>query len=632
MSKIVSTTPPTGSSRSARANKRPAERIMPRFFMGGNSELHRLRVLPAALVIIIIIPLLYGIFFLWAYIDPTHNLGQMKIAVVNQDQVAQAPDGSTLHVGPQVVSKLQGSDNFDWVLTTDTQAEEGLESGTYFATLTIPADFSASIATIGSEAPRQAPLDIQYDDANGKTASQIISAAMSRVHSSVAESIGEGASRKVFVGLNSVHTGLKEASDGSQRLADGAVQLRDGAAELQGGTSQLKSGSAELASKTGEAANGAGRLDEGATKLESGARELADGNAQLAQGLAQMQSKVAALRTIPGVMNIPEVRQLVEGVDQAQQGSAKLADGSQQLAAGASELQDGTSKLNNGLQQLSTGAQRLAEGNAKAADGAERLAAGSKELSDGAGLLNQRLGDAARMAPAYNTQVAATNSKVLSNPAQLNESWRNYAPNYGEGMAPYLMGLALFVGGIFIWQVLRPISPRNLAAPISAVRATMQSMRPAIVLGIIQVGLLATTLYWGLKIQPENMTAWVGLMLVASFGFIVFQQAMIVLLGGSAGRLISIAFLVVQLASAGGTYPVQTAPRLFQVIHPYMPMSYVVSGLRQASVGNMGSVFWTSLAVLSGFGLVCWVLTVLGVSRRRVYTLDTLYPPLGTDD
>lgn len=37
---------------------------------------------------------------------------------------------------------------------------------------------------------------------------------------------------------------------------------------------------------------------------------------------------------------------------------------------------------------------------------------------------------------------------------------------------------------------------------------------------------------------------------------------------------------MLQLTSAGGTYPVQTSPGFFGAIHPYLPMTYVVDGLR----------------------------------------------------
>ncbi len=52
--------------------------------------------------------------------------------------------------------------------------------------------------------------------------------------------------------------------------------------------------------------------------------------------------------------------------------------------------------------------------------------------------------------------------------------------------------------------------------------------------------------------------------------------------------------LMVQLASAGGAYFVQTTPSFLQAINPYMPMTYVVNGLREAITQASRNGFWIS--------------------------------------
>ncbi|GAB2959620.1 hypothetical protein GCM10023080_019430 [Streptomyces pseudoechinosporeus] len=55
---------------------------------------------------------------------------------------------------------------------------------------------------------------------------------------------------------------------------------------------------------------------------------------------------------------------------------------------------------------------------------------------------------------------------------------------------------------------------------------------------------------------------------------------------GAAGRILVLAFLMLQLTSAGGPYPVQTSPAFFNVIHPFLPMTYVVDALRKLITGG----------------------------------------------
>ncbi len=97
---------------------------------------------------------------------------------------------------------------------------------------------------------------------------------------------------------------------------------------------------------------------------------------------------------------------------------------------------------------------------------------------------------------------------------------------------------------------------------------------------------------------------------------------------GEPGKLIAITLLILQLTSAGGTYPIETAPRFFQVLHPWMPMTYVVQGLRHLITGGPSAAIWQSTGVLAGIALVSFTLTVLAARRKRIWTVARLHPEL----
>jgi len=85
-----------------------------------------------------------------------------------------------------------------------------------------------------------------------------------------------------------------------------------------------------------------------------------------------------------------------------------------------------------------------------------------------------------------------------------------------------------------------------------------------------------------------------------------------------AGKFVAIVLLMLQLTSSGGTFPMQTVPRFFQLINPWLPMTYVVSGLRQAISGGIavrGALFTGTaggrlLAIDLPTGIVGWDGTV----------------------
>jgi putative membrane protein len=85
---------------------------------------------------------------------------------------------------------------------------------------------------------------------------------------------------------------------------------------------------------------------------------------------------------------------------------------------------------------------------------------------------------------------------------------------------------------------------------------------------------------------------------------------------------------MLQLTSAGGTYPVQTSPGFFNALHPFLPMSYVVDALRRLITGGGLGPVWQACAVLAAFTAGALALTAVSARRRQVWTLDRLHPEL----
>src|SRR5690625_7295177 len=83
---------------------------------------------------------------------------------------------------------------------------------------------------------------------------------------------------------------------------------------------------------------------------------------------------------------------------------------------------------------------------------------------------------------------------------------------------------------------------------------------------------------------------------------------------------------MIQIASAGGTYPVQTAPGIFQIISPFLPMTHAVNGLRTLIAGGDMFIAAQAAVVLLLMLLISLVATVIVCSRKRMVTLTQLHP------
>ncbi|WP_338047499.1 YhgE/Pip family protein [Nocardiopsis gilva] len=146
-------------------------------------------------------------------------------------------------------------------------------------------------------------------------------------------------------------------------------------------------------------------------------------------------------------------------------------------------------------------------------------------------------------------------------------------------------------------------------------------------IGVAQVAVMMSTLHLTLGLDAVYWGGVIGLLVltVASYSAVV-QWATVQF--GTAGRIVSLILLMLQLTSAGGTYPIETSPGFFQAIAPYLPMSHVVQALRiLISGGDMGAV-WTACGVLTAYLVGALLLTWFAVSRKRAWTMKDLYPAL----
>ena len=117
------------------------------------------------------------------------------------------------------------------------------------------------------------------------------------------------------------------------------------------------------------------------------------------------------------------------------------------------------------------------------------------------------------------------------------------------------------------------------------------------------------------------------LLLVAAT-FLAMIQAFNALFGVAVGRVVTLAFLMVQLVSAGGIYPVETTATPFQYIHPFDPMTYAVNGLRKLTVGGIDHRLWVAIAVLGGVLAASLAASAWSARRNRQYTMERLRPPI----
>lgn len=397
---------------------------------------------------------------------------------------------------------------------------------------------------------------------------------------------------------NCVATGESAAAQKLSTLIDGVDKLDSGATAV---------------------AQGAGTLRDGITKLDSGATTLADGSAKLADGTGKVADGASTLNN--------GAAQLAEGTGELKNGTGNLHNGAQQLADGEKEAVDGQNKLHDGATTLQDGSSQLADGTGKLNSSTGQIADGTGQLKDGTGQLSTGLQNGTRQIPNLNEEQQKDVASVMSSPVDLEHSSLANGRNYGEGMGPFFMCLALWIGGLMLVQTLRPLNNRALASKAPTARIILGSWLPFGLIGIAQAVLMFAAVKFGLGFQMAHpWLAFLFLCFVATI-FTLFIHGVVVFFG-SPGKLIALIIMILQLITAGGTMPYETLPHAMRWMHDFFPMGYAVTGMRRLSYGINESSLMPIMMYLLLWGAVGLVLGYLGTRRDRIWSLKKLIPEI----
>lgn len=376
-----------------------------------------------------------------------------------------------------------------------------------------------------------------------------------------------GKADEAIGGIAAAQNAMGDISDGSKAVDEGVAALSSSI-----GTTSDTANNKTVLGAVNAIDDGLSALAGNSEALRSGSRELASGANQVASGVGQLESNVPAL---------------VAGANQ-------LNVGGTQVAAGAADLNDGLSSLAEGMSEASSGGSALVEGSAQ-------LEAG---LEEGVELLPN-------YAPDERQQIAETSSTLV----QVDPVRENAVNNAGAGFSPMFISLALWIGGIAIYLVLPALDRR----PGPSETWWMAAVRPARTAGVFAVLQAVTAIVftnWLVELHAVDLWGLIGIAVLASLTFVAVNQACIAILGYR-GRFVSIVLLLLQIASMGATFPVETMPAFFNWIHPWLPMTYTQLSFR-AMIAGGGSplIVFNTVLVLLVWLLVSVSLVLFGAYSR----------------
>ncbi|WP_074413259.1 YhgE/Pip domain-containing protein [Streptococcus suis] len=324
----------------------------------------------------------------------------------------------------------------------------------------------------------------------------------------------------------------------------------------------------------------------GTQTLTSGVSQL---QRQLSSGASQLMSGVTAYTA--------GVAQLAAGVAQLVANNSSIQSGGDQLTSGLATLASNTGQLVSGSGQLALGSQQLIAGADQLASGGKTLTSGITSLRTGSETLTNSLSSASQQLSVVS--VEDKNAQAVSQPVTLEHSDQDDVKTNGVGMAPYMVSVALMVAALSANVIfVKHIDNRSY-------KNRWDWAKGKLLLNGIIASLAAVILYGVLRligIESAHPMATLGLILLASWTFMALVTALVGW-NNRFGSFASLIILLLQLGSSAGTYPIELSPRFFQIIQPYLPMTYSVSGFRQtiSMVGNSSHQVWMLSLFLVGF-------------------------------
>lgn len=481
-------------------------------------------------------------------------------------------------------------------------------------------------------------------------------------------------------GVNSAYTGSKSLNSGISQVSDGVETLENGGKSLDSAIDQINQGADQLSSQGAEGitelSTGVTDLNTGAKTLNDGVAEYVTGVNTLSENTEVFLNKLIKTANVLGDNCDPTLKAFatqaqgffakdpktnMNGFESVAVGGKKVTAGSNSLYAGTQKLAKGTEKLGtltNGIQSLKTALTQVKQGTTSLNNGIATLQNGTTQLSKGSKSLETGLEKLSSSSSTVDNAISTLNEgsktayngsnqlvegvktfktsidegmkdtkeqlkslngieKFGENPIEFKTEEYGKVDSYGIAFTPLFLCIGLWVGALMAYVVLYYDHDERFG--IFGMNAKNKILQNLIYLGLgAAEGLLTGWLLKaGLGFEVQNMALYYGSSILIGITFMSIIQFLIRNFG-DIGKFLALIILVLQLAAAGGTFPIETIDKSFQAVSPYLPMTYSIKLLREVLVPTASNFKGTYIGFLVGIIAVTMLITfVVDIINKR---------------
>lgn len=191
--------------------------------------------------------------------------------------------------------------------------------------------------------------------------------------------------------------------------------------------------------------------------------------------------------------------------------------------------------------------------------------------------------------------------------------------NYGSAMAPFYTILAIWVGALILVAIMHvKVEPDEKLKNVKHYQAYFGRYLMFYIVGQLQTLLIVLGDFFFIGIQCKSpFLFWFACSFI-SFVFTLLMYSLTVAFG-NIGEAIAVVIMVLQVAGAGGTFPIEVLPEVYQKLYIFLPFTHGLKAMKECVAGMYGMDYWISLLWLSVFaGVSLLIGLVLAIPCRRL--------------
>lgn len=195
-------------------------------------------------------------------------------------------------------------------------------------------------------------------------------------------------------------------------------------------------------------------------------------------------------------------------------------------------------------------------------------------------------------------------SEFISSPVEISDEYVYPVENNGSMTAPFYIVLSIWVGALIMSTILKTaVKDTTGMKNLKNWQCFFGRFFVTFVIGQLQTIITVMGAFLFVGIQCEHpfyfwlACAWTSLiysLLLYSFTYSF----------GNVGEALSVILMVIQVAGAGGTFPIEVLPKVFQLLYKFMPFNYSMNALRECIAGFYKDTYRNCMLTLIIYGIV----------------------------